>query len=196
MGLEVWENISRMGFDKLERQLMFQCAPLIAGLRISNLFVIPSEQWKHLCDLLCKSPLHCRILYRKEESLTVLLYHPVKLSAYLLGRRARTLLYHEGYKKLNLKYIISTFTCRYRMYRTGSRSFPHELGLLLGYPLDDVEGFIKNGGEHSLYTGYWKVYANVPAKRHLFRKYEYAREELLEQILHGVRLEEVLFALN
>ena len=60
--------------------------------------------------------------------------------------------------------------------------FPHELGLLLGYPLDDVEGFIKNDGKNCLYTGYWKVYANVPAKRNLFRRFECAREELMKQI--------------
>ena len=42
---------------------------------------------------------------------------------------------------------------------TGGCSFPHEIGLFLGYPFDDVMGFIENRGENFLCSGCWKVYA-------------------------------------
>ena len=48
---------------------------------------------------------------------------------------------------------------RYRAYMNGSKIFPHEMGLLLGYPVEDVTGFMVHGGKNSLYSGYWKVYA-------------------------------------
>lgn len=114
------------------------------------------------------------------------------LTVYLRGKRARALLLQEGYEQFDLESILLFFTRRYRQYRMGAQSFPHEPGLLLGYPLEDVEGFIQNNGKNCLYTGYWKVYANVPAKRQLFRRYECAREELIEQISQGVEVEQVL----
>ena len=98
----------------------------------------------------------------------------------------------NGYEQFDLESILLEFGRRYRSYRTESKSFPHELGLLLGYPLDDVEGFIKNDGKNCLYTGYWKVYANVPAKRNLFRRFECAREELMKQIRQGKKVEQVI----
>lgn len=192
MSQEIGKKIRQMDLSKIENQFIFQCAPLIARLKMSNLFVIQEEHLHQLNRLLQKSKIHCRILYQKKESLTVLLYHPSMLAIYLQGQRARMLLCREGYDKLDLESVLSSFTNRYRQYRMGIQSFPHELGLLLGYPLDDVEGFIKNSGKNSLYTGYWKVYANVPAKRHLFRKYECAREDLLERVMHGAKLEQVL----
>ena len=42
---------------------------------------------------------------------------------------------------------------------TGRCSFPHEIGFFLGYPYEDVIGFIDNEGENFLCSGCWKVYA-------------------------------------
>lgn len=38
---------------------------------------------------------------------------------------------------------------------------PHEIGFFLGYPYDDVVGFIENKGENSLCSGCWKVYSRA-----------------------------------
>ena len=38
--------------------------------------------------------------------------------------------------------------------------FPHEIGLFLGYPPDDVEGFIENREKAFKCPGYWKVYGD------------------------------------
>ena len=50
--------------------------------------------------------------------------------------------------------------------------FPHEIGIFLGYPLDDVEGFIKNKGQNFLLNGYWKVYSNKEEKEKIFKAYK------------------------
>ncbi len=34
------------------------------------------------------------------------------------------------------------------------KQFPHEMGLLLGYPVEDVVGFMENNGKNYLYSGY------------------------------------------
>lgn len=70
-------------------------------------------------------------------------------------------------------------------YMNTGTDFPHEMGLLLGYPIEDVEGFIKNKGENYLYAGYWKVYKDVEQKKLLFDAYESAKEGLVLLVGHG-----------
>ena len=43
--------------------------------------------------------------------------------------------------------------------------FPHEVGLFLGYPPRDVEGFIREKARRAKCTGAWKVYGDEEAAR-------------------------------
>lgn len=49
-----------------------------------------------------------------------------------------------------------------------SEDFPHEIGLFLGYPLEDVAGFMELGPCSCKCTGCWKVYGNVEAAKKKF----------------------------
>ena len=49
---------------------------------------------------------------------------------------------------------------------------PHEIGVFLGYPLEDVLGFIENGGRNCLSCGCWKVYSNECAALEAFARFE------------------------
>ena len=49
------------------------------------------------------------------------------------------------------------------------------MGIFLGYPLEDVKGFIEFNGKESLYVGYWKVYSKLEEKLALFQKYDEAQ---------------------
>ncbi len=40
------------------------------------------------------------------------------------------------------------------------RQFPHEIGLFLGYPPEDVCGYIRNKGKCQKCTGHWQVYGD------------------------------------
>ena len=42
----------------------------------------------------------------------------------------------------------------------GCLEFPHEIGVFLGYPLEDVVGFIHNNGKNFQLAGMWKVYGD------------------------------------
>ena len=50
--------------------------------------------------------------------------------------------------------------------------FPHEIGLFLGYPIEDVKGFRKFGGSDCKMCGYWKVYDDVEQARRIFDSYD------------------------
>ena len=70
--------------------------------------------------------------------------------------------------------------------------FPHEIGLLLGYPIEDVVGFIEQKGKNYLYSGYWKVYGEVEKKKEIFRQYEEAKEELILLLEDGYDMHSII----
>lgn len=57
--------------------------------------------------------------------------------------------------------------------------FPHEIGLFLGIPLTDVDGFIKHNGTKYLFCRYWKVYDNPVRSRILFERYDKAKLDMI-----------------
>jgi hypothetical protein len=63
--------------------------------------------------------------------------------------------------------------------------FPHEIGFFLGYPAEDVIGFIRHRGAHCKLCGMWKVYSDVERAEALFAEYEKCRQALLEYISSG-----------
>lgn len=63
------------------------------------------------------------------------------------------------------------------------RRFPHEIGILLGYPLDDVLGFMKHRGKNAYFDGYWKVYSHPRAAAALFRCFERSKSIVYEYFL-------------
>ena len=73
-------------------------------------------------------------------------------------------------------------------------SFPHEVGLFLGYPAEDVEGFIENKGRDFACAGYWKVYANEKETRALFEQYSVCTHEFCTRLESGTSFPELVQA--
>ena len=73
-------------------------------------------------------------------------------------------------------------------------TFPHEVGLFLDYPPEDVEGFIKHGGRSFSYSGYWKVYTNEEETRRLFERYAKCTKEFCSKLDRGISFSELLKA--
>jgi len=115
-----------------------------------------------------------------------------RLEKYLEMPQVQKMLQEAGYGSGRLEDILPVFCERYETYAERGKSFPHELGLLLGYPPEDVEGFIRHQGRNSLCTGYWKVYADKEGKQRLFEKYEYARENLIQLLHYGLKMTEII----
>lgn len=155
---EVFENARVIGLETLEIQLALQCAPVIAGLKISNLLIIPSSQEEKLYHIFRNSEISFfRLLWADGKS-TFLLYHKEMLEAYFMQWEVRTILKEAGYGNLSLDAVLATFRHRFENCRRNRGEFPHEMGILLGYPSEDVSGFIEHKGRDFLYSGYWKVY--------------------------------------
>lgn len=72
------------------------------------------------------------------------------------------------------------------------QSFPHEIGLFLGYPPKDVLSFIEHHGQDYLCCGYWKVYHNEDSARKLFASYAKCTKHVWKIIKSGGSIESVL----
>jgi len=72
------------------------------------------------------------------------------------------------------------------------KSFPHEIGVFLGYPARDVEGFIRTGGRQYLAVGYWKVYQDAICAARTFRSFDDAKICAVNEFLSGKSLREIV----
>ena len=72
--------------------------------------------------------------------------------------------------------------------------FPHEIGLFLGYPVQDVLQYVATGGIGCLFCGYWKVYAEPEKARLLFSRYNECKEQFALQIKKGMSISEIIHA--
>jgi len=199
MSQDVFEIIKNMDSSNLETQLALQCSPLIAGLKISNLFTISALQEKELENILAASDISCKRLYGTKDKVTYLLYNTVQLQYYLKSNMVKSILYHLGYScsmddniSAMLSALLSVFTERYAGYMEGKCAFPHEMGIFLGYPVEDVIGYLKNDGKNCKCVGYWKVYKNVEEKQRLFREFECAQENIIRYLAQGLNVLEVM----
>jgi hypothetical protein len=64
-------------------------------------------------------------------------------------------------------------------------TFPHEVGFFLGYPYEDVLGFIKYKGDQCKLCGMWKVYGDEKRACELFDLYKNLKQQMLEHIEQG-----------
>lgn len=192
MSQEVFELVQGMDLKSIETQIALQCAPLISGLKVSNLLIISAEDEALVRVILRRSGISFFRLLRTGEKVTFLLFRKNPLEAYLKQQEVETMLAEAGYAELSLGNILSTFQKRYTHYMSAGGRFPHEMGLLLGYPAEDVKGFVENEGKNFLYSGYWKVYADVEEKRRLFQKFENAKETVIQLLSYGVGIQDIL----
>ena len=174
-----------MNSTALERKLVHHCSPVLAGLKPANLFVCREGTDGDLGDrtpgqapepcgfshelALCRKKLEpcgvrIEVLARRRTGLLLYVYRPDMLKAGLAQPDVARYLGNEGYDPNDPQGCIRLLRrriCGTDLAATlsGSCVFPHEIGFFLGYPYDDVVGFIENKGENCLCTGCWKVYS-------------------------------------
>ncbi|MCI7061657.1 MAG: DUF3793 family protein [Lachnospiraceae bacterium] len=185
------QMIQNMDRNNIELRIAYQCAPLLAGLKPSNLLMLRAKELKQVQYLLKQAGIKYFIVAHGQGRAAVLLYNKASLQEYLEQAIVAEKLGKMGYTDLRLGKVLYVFRQHYEAFLRGEISFPHEMGFLLGYPVEDVEGFIRNEGENSLYTGDWKVYGNLSEKLRLFGKFETARERLMKMVSAGVGIADI-----
>jgi hypothetical protein len=107
---------------------------------------------------------------RKDSAVLLMLYKKELLARAIFAREAWAMLEPLGYGRG----VPSVERCLEHLGERFKSDFPHEIGLFLGYPPEDVEGFIRNEGRSARACGYWKVYGDVRRARKTFRLFERA----------------------
>lgn len=147
----------------LEQWIIENCAPTLAALKTGNLFSCPCDmaedlifELQKLNDELNPKGVFLEMLTRCEGRALIYAYRPERLWKDLSTERVQKLLSAYGYT------ISSVESClgRLRARLSQCTCFPHEIGVFLGYPIDDVIGFIRHGGRNCKFCGLWKVYCN------------------------------------
>lgn len=189
---EIFEIVQSMDLKSVETSLALNCAPLITGVKISNLLMIDNNNEAALRVILKKSGVsHFRLL-RLEEKSAFILFRRSHMETYLARSDVRKVLVRLGYDNFSFGHILRTFQERYQAYMNHGEDFPHEMGLLLGYPIEDVIGFMENDGANYLYSGYWKVYSDVSAKKKIFEEYEIAKETIIQLLSEHMDMKHIL----
>ncbi len=192
MSKELLEIVGTMNIKELKTQLALQCAPLLTGIKISNLLIVEKKKRAAVIRLFKNTPISYYVLFESEDKITFFLYIESKLMEYLATKEVKEAMQFLGYENRTLAEIFEDVAVMYAGYMTKQGEFPHELGLLLGYPAEDVMGFIKHQGKNFLYSGYWKVYGNLAQALEMFQQYNEAKENVIKMIATGTNVTKIV----
>ena len=176
---------------KFEQMLAFHSAPTLLGIKCSSLFAVKQTELS-ISDIedyfRSNTVLQCfsvKFMCRCRERVLLFVYHKKLLKMWLSEKRVMDFLESCGYDtKLSVEEKL-----RILEERISCGSFPHEIGIFLGYPVDDVLGFIENKGANYLFCGFWKVYGDLNGAKRTFDEYVHCRDYLCNNIKHGVELD-------
>ena len=163
----------------LETALVKHCAPTLARLKPGNMFVLAgldgreaAREMRELNRLLAPKGVALSVLRRCGGKTLFYLYRPCELRAILESEAARAFLRRCGYGEFGSEAALRVLRRRLR----AGEGFPHEVGVFLGYPLEDVLGFIRHGGRDCLLCGDWKVYADADGAARTFARFRKCKE--------------------
>lgn len=173
----------------MEQYLIEHCSPTLAKIKTANLFTysfssetILNGYLKSSNERLNPKGVYVELLRVRGCSALVWVYRRSMLEADLNKPGVQEFLVSCGYRRQSsLEQIIDRLKKRLVMHE----SFPHEIGLFLGYPLADVIGFIINEGRNSKCTGCWKVYCNECEAVRLFEMYKKCKTIYSRLFLNG-----------
>ena len=160
----------------LEHYLAHYCAATLLGEKSASLVSLPREecvriglQLREYNRKLGPKGLVFTLLCACRRRLLLLVYRPAMLERELAAPQAAAMLEQLGYPmEENLRAKLNRLQARF----AEGGGFPHEIGLFLGYPPEDVRAFVATGGAGCKLCGYWKVYTDPTAAQAEFDRYK------------------------
>jgi hypothetical protein len=164
--------VSESDVLKLPQIIINYCSSVLMGYKPAALFTLQSQSAYTRLSALLPKYLSLMVLRKSKGRSLVLLFQKEKLEKTILNESASAILADMGYPESS---SIST-VLEYLKKQFENKEFPHEIGLFLGYPVEDVLGFVKHKGQNYKLCGYWKVYGDVEQAKLSFRQYDACRE--------------------
>lgn len=183
---------SILGFNNLDEFFAFHAAPAIAGIKPANLFSCPAGLMPQAEEILADyekqfkdSHTRFKLLCRCRAHILILVYDTELTEKIFQKKVTQNYLARFGYAAgTGVQEFLNQIAAKI----AGGESFPHEIGIILGYPPEDIEGFKRYKGRNFKCCGYWKVYGNAERAQKLFDAYTLCREKLMQALQNGVTL--------
>ncbi|MGN1412408.1 MAG: DUF3793 family protein [Oscillospiraceae bacterium] len=153
--------------------LIEYCSPTLASLKVASLFryyydnifelyqIINEEK-----DWLSQKGIFIEVITIDEKSALIYIFREKHLQDILNNDDIKPFLKNKGYTSFSVRSCLDTLKKHFE-----TTPCPHEIGIFLGYPLDDVISFIENKGQNCQYCGYWKVYHHKNDALKIFSKF-------------------------
>ncbi len=158
----------------MEKDLIEHCSPTLSGLKTASLFTIKfndifsvHKSIKHWNEKFLCNGIKIILLKNSQKSALIYVYREEYLINDFKNKIAKKIMKKYGYNTADVTAAIK----KLQMQLVDYDEFPHEIGLFLGYPPKDVEGFICNKGQNCNLCGYWKVYGDTDEALQKFAKY-------------------------
>lgn len=173
------------------------CSPTLAGIKTGSIFSCPYRSGKELMDdirslnrRLVPKGLRVLPLRRTEKRALIYVFRANDLRRDLSNQAVIELLQKRGYQDIRLEPCVRQLIGRLRE----NGEFPHEIGVFLGYPPEDVCGFIENKACGQKCVGCWKVYGDEKTARRTFEKYKKCTRVYCSQWEKGKSIERLTVA--
>ena len=169
------------------------CAPAICGIKASNLINCRFDMYDNLLEEIDElnqkyNPRYEFIVLKKTRNNALILVYK------------RQVLEDSVYKEDNMLYlkengypVYDGLDCMLEYLKdrlANNKDFPNEIGVFLGYSLDDIIAF-NDKNKECLYVGIWKVYYDVEGKLKIFEKYNKCRNVVIKLLDNGFNIERI-----
>lgn len=148
--------------------------------------------------------LHAAAMCATDRRALLFVSRPSRLEALAAEPEARAFLVRAGYAVDCHLGLVASLRERLQAYERSHAAgapckrdcivctFPHEVGLLLGYPLEDVRGFIENGGRGAVAVGPWKAYGDADEARRRWDALAACRASVIGSYANGTPFEALI----
>lgn len=187
--LDLYKRLGSME-DKeyIENFLVYNSSLVIAGVKPAVTVTMKKNNeklyrsWKCFGQSLLEN-INLKFIELRESnnSIIIMIYDQDVLEKELNKESHIEFLSSLGYSyKLEINDYVNTLKSRYEKYHC-----PHELGLFLGIPFEDVKDFMECTTKKCLLCGYWKVYNDSSKAITIFNEYDKVKEYTIKNMLEG-----------
>ncbi|CDM68171.1 Hypothetical protein CM240_1007 [Clostridium bornimense] len=152
---------------------------------------IKNNQYEDWCkfgiNFLDTVSLDYMVLRDKEDIIILMIYNKKLLEEVINEKENKSFLKEFGYYSINLESNLKILKNRYDKYNC-----PHEIGIFLGIPVEEVRAFIISTDNNYIESRYWKVFVDRKKSTDIFKRYDFIRKYTISSIINGFSLYKVV----
>lgn len=176
--------------------LVKHCAPTLAGMKVGSLvsykFTNVEELNENLAErskVLNAKGLYLKVLRKTDKTALIYLYRKKQLIDRLNEPEIQEFLSTRGYINFQLENTITILEKHFK-----NDEFPHEIGVFLGYPLNDIKVFIEDKNAVCKCVGCWRAYTDEENAKKTFAKYKKCTKIYCKRFAEGFDISKLTVA--